>query len=93
MNVATVARYDRAKKVISRFDLLALGDVWGRWGEANNNSQTVERPGRNPVVIAFELARGDSPSDRIPPGGNGAYVGDRSGYFALPREGNSWRLC
>jgi len=28
------------------------------------------------------LATGDSPSDRIPPGGNGSYVSERTGYFA-----------
>lgn len=80
-----IVEYDCRKKVISRCDLLAQGDVWGRWGDANNNSQTVERPGRNPIVIAFELARGEAPTERIPPGGNGAYVGDRSGYFGRPR--------
>jgi hypothetical protein len=40
----------------------------------------VERPGRNPFGFAFELATGDSPTDRIPPGGNGSYV-ERTGYF------------
>lgn len=79
-----IVEYDRKRKLISRFDLIALGDVWGRWGDANNKSQTVERPGRQPILIAFERA-GDSPSDRIPPGGNGAYVGPKSGYFSRPK--------
>ena len=79
-----IVEYDRKRKVISRCDLIALGDVWGRWGDANNKSQTVERPGRHPILIAFELA-GDSPSDRIPPGGNGAYVAEKSGYFVRPK--------
>jgi hypothetical protein len=61
--------YDRAQEAFTRFDLIALGNVWGRWGDANNNSLAVERPGRNPVLIAFELAKGDSPTNRIPPGG------------------------
>ena len=42
----------------------------------------VERPGRTPFGFAFELATGDSPTDRIPPGGNGRYVTERTGYFA-----------
>ena len=73
--------YDRAKMAFTRFDIVAPGDVWGRWGDANGKSMYVERPGRNPFGFAFELAAGDSPSDRIPPGGNGSYV-ERTGYFA-----------
>jgi hypothetical protein len=61
--------YDCKRALFTRFDLIALGDVWGRWGDANNNSMAVERPARNPVLIAFELATGDSPTNRIPPGG------------------------
>jgi hypothetical protein len=76
-----IVEYDRKKNAFTRFDLIALGDVWGRWGDANGKSQTVERPGRNPILIAFELATGGSPSDRLPPGGNGSYVAEKSGYF------------
>ena len=61
-------------------DIVAPGDVWGRWGDANGRSMYVERPGRSPFGFAFELADGNSPSDRIPPGGNGRYV-ERTGYF------------
>jgi len=77
-----IVEFDRAKDRFTRFDMIALGDVWGRWGDANNKSQTVERPGRTPILIAFELAQGDSPTLRIPPGGNGSYVGPKSGYFS-----------
>ncbi len=79
-----ILEYDRKKDVITRFDLVALGDVWGRWGDANGKSQTVERPGRNPVPIAFELATGASPTERLAPGGNGSYV-DKTGYFAIAK--------
>lgn len=72
--------YDRAAKRFTRFDLVAPGEVWGRWGDANNNSMVVERPGRQPFAFALELATGDSPTDRIPPGGNGKFVMER-GYF------------
>ena len=34
---------------------------------------------------SVELATGDSPTDQIPPGGNGSYVSDRSGYFATTK--------
>jgi hypothetical protein len=73
--------YDRKKRIFTRFDIVAPGHVWGRWGDANRKSMYVERPGRNPFGFAFELATGDSPSNRIPPGGNGNYVTERSGYF------------
>jgi len=73
--------YDRTKKAFVRFDIVAPGDVWGRWGDANGKSQQVERPGRSPVGFAFELATGDTPSNRIPPGGNGGRAA-RNGYFA-----------
>lgn len=77
-----IIEYDLQKDAITRFDLIALGDVWGRWGDANNNSQTVERPGRHPVPVAFELATGRTPTERIPPGGNGSYV-EKTGYFGV----------
>ncbi|MCO6458293.1 MAG: hypothetical protein J5I93_23550 [Pirellulaceae bacterium] len=73
--------YDRTKKMLTRFDIVAPGDVWGRWGDANGKSMYVERPGRAPFGFALELAWGDSPTDRIPPGGNGRYV-ENTGYFA-----------
>ncbi len=74
--------YDRVKKAFTRFDMVAPGEVWGRWGDANGKSMYVERPGRKPFGFAFELATGESPTDRIPPGGNGRYVTERTGYFA-----------
>lgn len=74
--------FDRAKKQFTRFDIVAPGHIWGRWGDANNKSMYVERPGRSPFGFAFVLAAGDSPTDRIPPGGNSRYVSDRTEYFA-----------
>ena len=76
--------YDRQQKRFTRFDLVAPGEVWGRWGDANGKSMYVERPGRNPFGFAFELAAGNSPSNRIPPGGNGRYV-ESTGYFNDPQ--------
>lgn len=77
--------YDRAKQAFTRFDVAAPGEVWGRWGDANGKSMYVERPGREPFGFALELADGKSPTDRIPPGGNGRAVADRTGYFARSR--------
>lgn len=76
--------YDRAKKLFTRLDIVAPGNVWGRWGDANGKSMYVERPGKNPFGFAFELATGETPTDRIPPGGNGRYVTER-GYFAASK--------
>ncbi len=77
--------YDRTRQAFTRFDIVASGHVWGRWGDANGKSMYVERPGRVPFGFAFELATGDSPSDRIPPGGNGNYVSKATGYFSAAR--------
>lgn len=74
--------YDRRAQTFTRFDIVAPGSVWGRWGDANGKSMYVERPGRNPFGFALELATGDSPTNRIPPGGNGRYVSNRTGYFS-----------
>jgi hypothetical protein len=81
-----VLEYDREKKRIVRFDVVAPGEVWGRWGGANNKSLPVERPGKTPFGFAFELANGGSPTERLPPGGNGAYVSGPYGYFGPPRK-------
>lgn len=75
-----VLEYDRKKEAFVRFDIVAPGEVWGRWGDANGKSQTIERPGRSPVGFAFELAKGDSPTDRLPPAGHGGRA-QRAGYF------------
>lgn len=76
--------FDRETGAVTRFDVVAPGEVWGRWGDANNKSMYVERPGRAPFGFAFELARGASPTERIPPGGNGKYLEERYGYFSSP---------
>jgi hypothetical protein len=75
--------YDRVKQAFVRFDIVAPGNVWGRWGDANGKSQIIERPGRTPIGFAFELATGNSPTNRLPPGGHGGRA-LRSGYFSDP---------
>jgi hypothetical protein len=54
--------YDREKKEIDRFEGVALGLHWGA-GTFTGSA----RPGRTPLGIAFDLARGDSPLDQVPP--------------------------
>jgi hypothetical protein len=56
--------YDREKKAINRFDGVALGLHWGE-GPYTGGA----RPGRTPLGIAFDLARGDAPTDQVPPQG------------------------
>ena len=75
--------YDREKQVFTQFDLVVPGQVWGRWGDANGRSMYVERPGRSPFGFALELATGNSPTNRLPPGGNGRYVSESTGYFSV----------
>jgi len=79
-----ILEYDRKKEAFVRFDIVAPGEVWGRWGDANGKSQTIERPGRSSIGFAFELATGDSPTDRLPPAGNGSRA-LRAGYFAASK--------
>jgi hypothetical protein len=54
--------YDRKKNAIDRFDLVALG---GHWGEGTFTRNALA--GQTPLGVAFELARGDSATDLIPP--------------------------
>jgi hypothetical protein len=56
--------YDTRKKVITRFDAVALGDQFGRLGIADS----ATRKGLQPLGISFELVTGNAPADRIPPG-------------------------
>ncbi len=54
--------YDRAKKAIDRFDVVAVGD---HWGEGTFTRRA--RPGRMPLGVAFELASGKAAGDLVPP--------------------------
>jgi hypothetical protein len=56
--------FDRQQSAVTRFDLVALGNHFGRLGIADSGS----RPGVQPLGISFELVTGDAPADRIPPG-------------------------
>jgi hypothetical protein len=68
--------YDRKKEAITRFDLVALGDHEGQ-GPFTGRA----RPGRTPLGICFELAKGDSCADNVPPQG----ARDPKSYFDTGR--------
>jgi hypothetical protein len=74
--------YDSGKQAFTRFDIVAVGDCWGGDWEGGR----FARPGRAPLGIAFELARGDSAADFVPPKGQN-YSDEqlRSHYFAADR--------
>jgi hypothetical protein len=47
---------------LTRFAIVALGDHWGE-GPFTRRA----RPGRQPLGVSFDLARGNSPADQVPP--------------------------
>ena len=57
--------YDPQKQLFTRFEVVALGDQFGRLGLIVGAS----RPGCQPLGITFELVPGVQPADRFPPGG------------------------
>ena len=55
--------------VVSRFDIVALGDFWGE------GAYTGRAPeGKFPLAISFRLADGTDVADRIPPQGSRGWV-------------------
>jgi hypothetical protein len=59
--------YHPAKRVFTRLDIVALGDVRGR---PNGENILAERIGEaNPLGIAFELVPDPTPADLLPPRG------------------------
>lgn len=70
--ISGTLEYDPAKKAFTRFDVVAIGDCWGPPGE-------WARPGRAPLGIAFELARGDHPMDQAYP--FALYFPGKDAYF------------
>jgi hypothetical protein len=55
-------RYNCKTQAITGFEVVAVGDHWGR-GEFTPG----ERPGRQPLGIVIELSDGRNPADRVPP--------------------------
>ncbi|MBL8793189.1 MAG: RNA polymerase sigma factor, partial [Planctomycetia bacterium] len=74
--------YDRRRQAFTRFEVTALGDVYGRMPFGSNNPlHGAVRPGRAPLGFAFQLIEPTGPADRIPP--TGRY---RKEYFANDSE-------
>jgi hypothetical protein len=72
--------YDPKKTSFTRFNVVAFGDCWGGDWEGGR----FARPDRAPLGVAFELARGTSPAEDIPP--KGVNFKDLTrGYFAADR--------
>lgn len=71
--------YDPQDRVFTRFDIVALGDHFGRLG---NGRRAPTRIGLQPLGIAFELIKGDQPADRVPPG----RPSDSRSYFDLSNK-------
>jgi hypothetical protein len=69
--------YDPRRRKFTRFDVVALGDHFGRLGICDG----AARPGCQPLGISFELVEGDQPADRIAPG----RTPPARSYFATPR--------
>lgn len=76
-----ILEYDPAKKGFTRFDLVSVGDWWG----GDNEGNRFARPGRVPLGIAFELARGDRVSDLVPPKGQ-PFSDLANHYFVAEKE-------
>lgn len=77
--------FDVAKKKITRFDMVALGDVRGRPVDSNLFGERLGEA--NLLGIAFELVANPSPADYVNPkglrGNGGQY--DLRRYFGLPK--------
>ncbi len=71
--------YDPAKRVITRFDVVALGETRGRPVDSNLLGERVGDP--NLLGIAFELVTDPRPADYISPKGLRA----GGGHYDLPR--------
>ena len=65
--------YDPAKKVVTRFEVIALGEIKGRPVDSNLFGERLNDP--NLLGIAFALVNDPKPADLVPPkslgGGNG----------------------
>jgi hypothetical protein len=58
--------YDPRKKAFQRFDIVAFGEAWGHAGGACGGAYIF--PYHVNLGVAFELAQGNSPADRVFPG-------------------------
>ena len=73
--------YDPGHKAFTRIDFVSVGDWWG----GDNEGGRMARPGKVPLGIAFELAKGDRASDFIPPKGQ-PYKDIATAYWVAEQE-------
>jgi hypothetical protein len=73
--VAGVISYDRAKKTLTRFDVVALGNYQGYWISDNSSAATEGAL----VAFAFELAGGNAAITDTAPS---AAIGDKARYLS-----------
>ena len=71
--------YDPAKKIVTRFAMVALGDVRGRPVDENLSGERLGAA--NPLGIAFELVADPKPADYLSPKG----LRDGGDNYNLPR--------
>ena len=71
--------YDPAKKAVTRFDLVALGEVRGRPVDSNLFGERLGDP--NMLGIVFELVANPRPGDYVSPKG----LKNGGGRYDLPR--------
>jgi hypothetical protein len=78
--------YDPAKKIFTRFDVVALGDVYGRPSSENIMAERVGR--ENPMGVAFDLVTDPKPADYLHPKGllNGGGAYDLPRYLCLQKN-------
>lgn len=74
--VLGLIEYDPKRQVFTRFDIVALGEHFGRLGLGR---RAPSRVGLQPLGIAFRMVKGDQPADRVPPG----RPSDSRTYFEL----------
>lgn len=74
--------YDPSKKAVTRFELVALGEIRGRPVDSNLFGERLNDP--NLLGIAFSLVTDPKPADLVPPKGAPRRRGVRS--EALPRN-------
>lgn len=72
--------YDRSKKAVTRFDLLALGTASGLPTDANG--VVTPRKGPYPLGIAFELVANPTPAEHLHPRG----ARDNVAAYLAPRD-------
>jgi hypothetical protein len=78
--------YDPSRKVFTRFDMVALGDIRGRPVDENLSGERVGEA--NPLAIAFELVTDPKPADYLSPKGlrNGGDQYDLPRYLCVQNK-------